>query len=67
VRNKSTTSNTKRVNELPNTIESLIKWLDEQIPPRCPGKHWDDREIWWYAGQRALVDMLINKYKLEVK
>lgn len=49
--------------QLPPLSTDLIALLDQIVPPRCPELTTPEREIWHYAGQRALVDML--KARLE--
>jgi len=36
----------------------LINELNEKYPHRCPNKEDSDREIWFYAGTRDLIDKL---------
>ena len=48
----------------PTTIKGLIEDLDRRYPHKCPDPKMSDREIWMYAGQRAMVDHLIAKYRL---
>lgn len=48
-------------NQLPTLSTDLIALLDRTVPQRCPDLTMTDREIWHYAGQRALVDMLIAR------
>lgn len=38
----------------------LINKLNETYPPRSPKMHMTDREIWFEAGQRALVEILLQ-------
>lgn len=40
----------------------FIRILDESIPNKCPSLNATDREIWAYAGQRALIDKIIKIY-----
>ncbi len=42
----------------PPIDEALIKRLEEVFPEKCPDLTQDDREIWHYVGQRAVVRML---------
>ena len=46
------------IRNLPNLSSSLIKKLDELYPKRYPEITWEDREIWFKAGQRSVVDFL---------
>ena len=46
------------IRNLPDLSSSLIKKLDELYPKRYPEITWEDREIWFKAGQRSGVDFL---------
>jgi len=50
------------IRNLPNLSSSLIKKLDELYPKRFPDLSWNDREIWFKAGQRSVVDFLQQAY-----
>lgn len=39
--------------------EELVDGLDKLVPHRCPTASQSEREIWMYAGKRALVDALM--------
>lgn len=46
---------------LPIDAKRLIEQLNQQYPHRCPMPHMSEREIWMYAGARAVVDALITQ------
>lgn len=48
----------KTLDDLPLT-EELVEGLDKLVPHRCPTASQSEREIWMYAGKRALVDALM--------
>lgn len=48
----------KTLDDLPLT-EELVEGLDKLVPHRCPAVSQSEREIWMYAGKRALVDALM--------
>lgn len=48
----------KTLDDLPLT-EELVEGLDKLVPHRCPTVSQSEREIWMYAGKRALVDALM--------
>lgn len=50
----------QEVSKLPALSIDLIKWLDEKYPSRPPRLSTPDREIWYEAGQRSLVDNLLQ-------
>jgi|GEM_PF-1927881 len=50
---------------LPQLSEELIVALDKRVPERCPNLATPDREIWFYAGQRNLVEFLKSQFKLQ--
>ena len=46
----------------PRIDEALIKKLNEIYPEKCPDIDTKDRQIWYNAGQRSVVKMLISVY-----
>lgn len=48
---------------IPDKAYDLILELDEAIPHRCPSRNMQERDIWFYAGKRDLIDAL--KARLE--
>lgn len=46
--------------KLPLDVKALIETLNAEIPHRCPQPHETERDIWMYAGKRALVDYLLT-------
>jgi hypothetical protein len=50
---------------LPQLDEELIQSLDKRFPSRCPSLATPDREIWFYAGQRHLVEFLKSQFQLQ--
>ena len=46
------------IRKLSDLSSSLIKNLDELYPKRFPDLSWSDREVWFKAGQRNVVDFL---------
>ena len=47
---------------IPTLTLDFIKAIEKRFPPRCPELHWEDRYIWYYAGQRHIVDFLKSVY-----
>ncbi len=47
------------MDKIPLLSEDLLKELDLLFPHRCPSLALTDREIWFKAGQRAVVDFLL--------
>lgn len=43
---------------VPPISNELVEDLDKRFPEKCPGIEWTDRQIWFYAGQRAVVEFL---------
>jgi hypothetical protein len=41
----------------------LVLDLDARFPARCPDIEWPDRQVWHYAGQRAVVEFLKAAYE----
>lgn len=48
---------------LPATTAELLDQLDRLFPHRCPSVDQTDREIWLYAGQRALIDWMREQWR----
>jgi len=49
--------------EIPAIPKALVEVLDEMFPVQCPRLDDADRMIWFRAGQRAVVDFLIERHK----
>ena len=45
----------------PVLSDELINALDSHFPQRHPDLSFTDREVWFKAGQRAVVDYLIEQ------
>ncbi len=48
------------MDKLPSFSSDLIKMLDEAYPDRCPSINLSDREVWFKAGQRSVVNKLLS-------
>lgn len=46
------------MDKIPALSVDLIDELDKKFPSKCPPLEATDREIWFYAGQRSVVDHL---------
>lgn len=44
---------------LPPTVVGLIAYLENQFPSRPPSLKDNDREVWFKAGQRSVVEHLL--------
>lgn len=49
--------------EFPAFSVDLVHQLDELLPEKSPEKHWNDRDIWMYAGKRELINHLLQRLK----
>jgi uncharacterized protein YgbK (DUF1537 family) len=49
--------------KIPTIPNALVEALDEMFPVQCPRLDDTDRMIWFRAGQRAVVDFLIERHK----
>ena len=49
--------------ELPPLDRGLVADLDERFPDKCPDLDMSDREIWFQAGQRSVIDFLIEHFR----
>ncbi len=52
---------------LPSISKELVDRLDQLIPNRCPDINMKDREIWYEAGKRSVVDFLKMSYNDQVR
>jgi hypothetical protein len=43
--------------------EDMLKYLESAFPDKCPSRTTVDRDIWYYAGQVAIVKLI--RHKLE--
>ena len=48
---------------LPPITDELINGLASVFPQRHPDLSWSEKEIWYKAGQRYVVDFLIEQQK----
>ncbi|WP_018123381.1 hypothetical protein [Desulfovibrio oxyclinae] len=53
----------KPIPAIPPLDEELIKALETRFPERCPKLTDSDRDIWFYAGKRAVVKFLSETYE----
>lgn len=51
------------MDKLPGNTDELLDLLDQLIPNKCPDLEWTDRKVWFEAGRRSVVDMLLAKRK----
>jgi hypothetical protein len=51
----------------PVVSKHLASHLEEVYPARFPDLDWTDREIWFRAGQRSVVDLLVIEHHRQVK
>lgn len=47
----------------PPLPKELIDYLEATVPEQCPQLTMSDREVWHYAGKRALVRGLVEQFK----
>ena len=48
---------------IPTIPNALLKALDEMFPDQSPRLDDTDRMVWFRAGQRAVVDFLVEQHK----
>ena len=48
------------VEHLPVTVDQLIETLDQVYPEESARLEWADREVWIRAGQRSVVNWLLE-------
>lgn len=47
--------------DLPYIPDDLLEALDKRYPNHWPGIEATDREIWFKAGERAVIDYLLDQ------
>lgn len=48
---------------LPPVNKQLVDALEQRCPEKCPDLSMDQKEIWFYAGQRSMVRLLKKAYE----
>lgn len=51
--------------KIPDLTEAQIKALEEIFPEQSADLNWSDREVWFKAGERAVVRYLKQQYDLQ--
>tara|TARA_Y100001963_G_C6582872_1_gene354299 strand:+ start:291 stop:488 length:198 start_codon:yes stop_codon:yes gene_type:complete len=59
----------KKQTAFPDIPEELLGELDSRFPEKCAELSWDEKEVWFAAGQRSVVRFLlqIHKEQREIK
>ena len=57
------TLKTNDVLPMPLLKETLVEALDNRFPQQSADLQWTDREVWFKAGQRSVVEFLIKTIK----
>jgi hypothetical protein len=52
--------------KFPGLTEKLLSVLEELYPNECPALNLSEREIWYRAGQHAVVQRLRAEYETQV-
>ena len=47
----------------PRINEEVISYLDEIFPDKCPNLEDNEKQVWFKAGQRSVVNHLIKENK----
>ena len=50
---------------IPNIDKSLLKYLEELYPDKAPDLSMEEKQIWFSAGQVAVVRHLKDQFKLQ--
>ena len=53
----------KQEDSFPPISKALMTELERRCPEKCPDIGMTDREIWFYAGQRQIVRLIVDAYK----
>tara|TARA_R100001463_G_scaffold57630_3_gene109902 strand:- start:238 stop:438 length:201 start_codon:yes stop_codon:yes gene_type:complete len=59
--------NFENTDRFPPIPHELLAELEKRFPERCPDLKTDERVIWFYSGQRAVVRFLWEKYNQSVE
>ncbi len=51
--------------KMPASTHQLVALLDKQFPNACPSLTDTDREVWFNAGARSVVEFLLNMQRRE--
>ena len=51
--------------DIPSLCEEVIKYLDELFPDKCPNLEETEKQVWFKAGQRSVVNHLIKEQKVQ--
>jgi hypothetical protein len=49
--------------EFPPISKALIEHLNSLVPEKCPSLNMTEKEVWFYSGQRFLINLLNDVYK----
>ena len=49
----------------PRISEEVIKYLDELFPDKWPNLEETEKQVWFKAGQRSVVNHLIKEQKVQ--
>ena len=52
---------------LPPSTEELVQQLDEAFPNKSPQLHESEKELYFRAGQRSVVEFLIHKQNEDIQ
>jgi|TARA_R100000781_G_scaffold45312_1_gene30694 hypothetical protein len=50
---------------MPNIDESLLQYLEELYPDKAPDLSMEEKQIWFSAGQVAVIRHLKDQFKLQ--
>jgi hypothetical protein len=53
--------------KLPLISNDLVVYLDQMFPDKCPELKETEREIFYKAGQRSVVNHLLEKAKFQLE
>lgn len=58
-------SNDKQIDYIPAHGHQLLEMLEEVFPEESARLEWSDREVWYKAGQRSVVQWLLELKRRE--
>ena len=58
---------TDRPSQIAPIPKGLLDDLNKRFPDRCPDISWTDREVWFKAGQRSVIEFLNSAHERQVE
>ena len=56
---------TQQIESLPVTVDETLAMLDQMFPELSARLEWSEKEIWFRAGQRSVINWLLELKRRE--